>query len=108
MRPPVCVENGCVKLLVREVEPGRALVIQVCKSEAVWRDFALAARMHCVIALLNEGTCRLCNSSNKRIVCRLESQWPREREGLESRRRCVPGPIFQGSAHTESLYFVDA
>jgi hypothetical protein len=85
MRPAIGIEDSSVKLLVRQVQPGGALVVKV--GERTLGEFFLAqpGRIEPDVSLLNQFFGSLGDGLYAWIVFRFVTGRPGEREGLSGR-----------------------
>src|SRR5262245_45230481 len=83
MRPTVGIEHGPIQLLVRDIQPGRALVVEVGQRALFQIGFAGALGIQPAVALLNKLAGGCGDRRSARIALGLAAGRPGEREGLE-------------------------
>ena len=82
VRPAVGVEHGAVELLVGQIEPGWALVVQVGERALLQLGLGRVLRVEPAVALLDQFAGGLSDGFDARVAGRFAARQPGEGEGL--------------------------
>src|SRR3972149_2860867 len=83
MRPAVCIEDSRIEFLVRQVEPRRALVVQVGQRALLELCLARAGRIQPRAALFDQLPRRERDGLHTWVALGFLARRPREREGFK-------------------------